>query len=369
MASITKKGDRKYLIRVSKGTGKGRTYDNRVFRGTLADARTLARQMESDMDGGIRKQSHLLFEDYLRLWLAAIAPKVAPRTLDGYEGYITRYALKPLAKFKLADIRNFHIQQIYLSIGKAPGTVRQLHASLNACFAYAIRREYIRQNPCRHLDLPQREHRDIEVLTADEIARFTDIAGGMRNGLIFMFALQTGMRPEEYLALRWSDISGRDISIQQAVQFNRKGGGYYFKALKTQRSRRRIDVSESLRQLLQAHKIEQNLHRLAMKSTWFHHGLVFPNEIGRPFAINNLTRRHLKPILDKCDFPKHVTLYSLRHTCATMLLLAGVNPKVVADRLGHSSVVITLDTYSHVLPSLQADATELINQAMRMKAV
>jgi integrase len=153
------------------------------------------------------------------------------------------------------------------------------------------------------------------------------------------------------------------------VQFNRKGGGYYFKALKTQRSRRRIDVSESLRQLLQAHKIEQNMHRLAMRGTWFDHGLVFPNEIGRPFAINNLTRRHLKPILDKCDFPKHVTLYSLRHTCATMLLLAGVNPKVVADRLGHSSVVITLDTYSHVLPSLQADATELINQAMRMKAV
>jgi integrase len=318
------------------------------------------------MDSGLRRESQLLFADYLELWLAAIAPKLAPRTLDGYEGYIKRYALKPLAKFKLAEIRNHHIQQIYLSIGKAPGTVRQLHASLNACFAWAVRREYIRQSPCKNVDLPAREHRDIEVLTSDEIARFTDVACSMQNGLIFMFALQTGMRPEEYLALRWSDITGRDISIQQAVQFNRKGGGYYFKALKTQRSRRRIDVSESLARRLHEHRIEQNIHRLAMRGTWFDHGLVFPNEIGRPFAINNLTRRYLAPILEKCDFPKHVTLYSLRHTCATMLLLAGVNPKVVADRLGHSSVVITLDTYSHVLPSLQADATELINKAMRM---
>src|SRR5436190_4446350 len=369
MASITKKGERKYLIRVSKGTGKGRTFVNKIFRGTLADARAESRRQETLLDQGLRPQSVLKFEAYFELWLKAITPKVAPRTLDGYDGYIRRYALTRLSKLKLAEIRNFHIQEIYLATGKAPGTVRQLHASLNACFSYAVKREYIRTNPCKNTDLPQRERRDMQVLDPKEAAAFISWCQTMPRGLIFEFALLTGMRPEEYLALRWSDISGCEISIQQAVQFNRGGGGYYFKDLKTARSRRRISISESVRKRLHDHKIEQNIHRLAMKGTWFDHGLVFANEIGRPFAINNLTRRYLKPILDKCSFDKHLTLYSLRHSCATLLMMQGINTKIIADRLGHSSTVITMDVYSHVLPGLQDDATNALDNILRKNAI
>lgn len=365
MAHIKKVGPGKYLIRVSKGSRKARTWINKTFHGTLAEARAHARKQETLLDRGFVPQSALTFEEYFTLWLKSIAPRVAPRTLDGYEGYIRRYALQHLRGRQLVAIRPEHIQKICVGIGKSPGTVRQLHASLNACFSWAVRREYLRTNPCRNPDLPRRDAIAKPILDEAEAARFMEICRSSKNGLIFIFALQTGMRPEEYLALRWRDISGCDVSIQQAVQFQRKGGGFYFKELKTQRSRRRIDISERLRGWLVEHRREQNEHRLRMKGTWANYDLVFPNEIGGPFPTNNLTRRYLAPILNECGFDKRISLYSLRHTCATLLLMMGENPKTVADRLGHSSVVLTLNTYSHVLPHIQAEATKKLDRLLR----
>lgn len=365
MAQIKKLADRKYLIRASKGTGSGRTFDNKVFRGTLKDARTEARKMETALDSGFMPQSRLTFDEYFKLWIKAVTPKLAPRTVDGYEGYIKRYALKSLKRFRLSDIKPHHIQRIYLETDKSPGTVRQLHASLNACFSWAVKREYIHRNPCKNADLPRMSKRPMIVLTEREAALLITTARTMRNGIIFEFALETGMRPEEYLGLRWSDVEGSEISIQQVVQYNRSGGGYYFDKPKTAKGRRRLSITAGLERLLKRHRIEQLGHRMKMKGTWFDHDLVFPNEIGRPFAINNLTRRYFAPILDKCGLGKHITLYSLRHSCATLLLMQGTNPKIVADRLGHSSVVMTLDTYSHVLPHIQDEATKTLDKVIR----
>lgn len=368
MAQIKKLADGKYLIRASKGTGSGRTYDNKVFRGTLKDARTEARKMETALDSGFMPQSRLTFDEYFKLWIKAVTPKLAPRTVDGYEGYIKRYALKKLGRLRLADIRSHHIQRIYLDTDKSPSTVRQLHASLNACFSWAVKREYIPTNPCRHVDLPRKQKREIAVMTLKETERFTQVCREMPNGIIFAFALETGMRPEEYLALRWSDLNDRNISVQQIVQFNRKGGGFYFGEPKTEKSRRMISISESLRQWLITHRLKQNEHRMAMKGTWYDLGLIFPDTIGRPLPLPNLTRRYFAPILEKCGFDKHFRLYSLRHSCATLLMMAGHNAKIVADRLGHSSTAMTMDVYSHVLPHIQDEATKTMEKIMKVKA-
>src|SRR6185369_4536720 len=122
-------------------------------------------------------------------------------------------------------------------------TVRNLHASLNAFFSWCVRRGDIKSNPCKHTDRPQKTRPEIQVLTEDEVWTFTEVCKQMPNGVIFEFALETGMRPEEYTALRWKDISGRDVSVAQVVQFNRKGGGYYFATPKTAKSRRMISIS------------------------------------------------------------------------------------------------------------------------------
>lgn len=369
MANITKKADGKYLIRVSKGSGKGRRYINKTFRGTLKQAREHAREIETLQDSGFAHGSIFTFGEYFEMWIKAIKPSIAPRTLDGYEGSIRRYALEQLREVRLSDIRSHHIQRIYLALTHlSPTTVRNLHAGLRTCFAYAAKRDYIRLNPCRrgHVDLPAKSQKEIVVMDDAEAWKFVDLCQRMPNGLVFDFALETGMRPEEYLALRWADITGNDVSVRQAVQFNRSGGGYYFKEVKTAAGRRRIPISEHLRKRLFGHRHEQNIHRLAMKGTWFDHGLVFANEIGRPFPINNLTRRYLTPILAECGFDKHITLYALRHTMATLLLLAGVNVKIVSERLGHASIAITLDTYSHILPGMQETATNAMDNVLRM---
>jgi integrase len=372
MASITKIGDGKYFVRASKGTGKNRRFINETVRGTLKDAKKVARQKETLLDLGYTPDEiTLTFEKYFEKWLKAIKSKVAPRTFEDYKENIERYALDVLRPLKLADIKPLHIQNIYdkmLERGLGPTTVRNLHAPLNACFTHAVKKEYTRKNPCKNSDLPQKSVKPKEVLSIDEAPVFVEHCEKSKNGIIFEFGLETGMRPEEYLALRWRDIDFQHntASVNQVVVFARSGGGYTFEKCKTKKSRRLIPLSSDLRNRLMDHRRAQNEWRMQLKVSYLAHDLVFANEIGGPYAINNITRRYFKPILDKCAFGKHLTLYSLRHSCATILLIQGENPKVVADRLGHSSVVITLDTYSHVLPHIQEAATAKMDNVLRL---
>ncbi len=365
MAQIKKLGDRRYLIRASKGTGRNRVYDNKVFDGTLAEAREESRDMEILLAKG--RLAGVRFEKCFELWLAAVKPRLAPRTLDGYDGSIRRYALDSLRTVKLGRIERGDVQKVYDDCGKSSTTIANLHASLNAFFSWCVRRGDIKANPCKHTDRPKKSRNEIYVLDLDEAFRFIGHCQTMPNGVIFEFALETGMRPEEYLALRWRDLTGNTVSIQQVVQHNMKGGGYYFATPKTNRSRRTVPISDELRQRLIRHRREQNEHRLKMKGTWFNHDLIFANEIGRPFQLTNIIRRYFRPITDKCELEQRITLYSLRHSCATLLLLEGENPKVVADRLGHASVTQTLDTYSHVIEGIQDRATEKMNRVLRRK--
>jgi integrase len=257
-----------------------------------------------------------------------------------------------------------------------------LKAALNALFNYAVKKEYKKTNPCKNCDLPQKDEKEKIILDFDEAKRFTEVCQTAKNGLVFELALETGMRPEEYLALRWRDVDFRNnaASVRQIVSFHRRaGGGFYFAEPKTKKSRRLIPISLDLRERLVEHRRRQNEHRLASKISYAPLDLVFANEAGNPYEMTNLIRRYFKPILRTLGFIvkgknqkdeqviKNITLYSLRHSCASILLMAGENPKVVSERLGHSSVVITLDTYSHILPTMQATATNKMDNVLRFK--
>jgi integrase len=372
MASIVKKGERKYLIRVSKGTGNDRMFLNKTFRGTLADARAEGRRLETLVDSDHSPlEITLTVEKAVEFWLGAVKPKIADRTHNGYQEYLRRYLLATVGRKLLADVKTYHIQTIYIDLSTrlSATTVRNLHRVLTAFFGYMVRKQYLKQDPSKGVDLPAKHRKEMTVLTEAEAARLIEACQTARNGAVFYFALETGMRPEEYLALRWRDIDFQKntVSVDRAVSFYRQGGGFYFTEPKTAKSRRLIQISGNLRNRLMEHRREQNEQRLASKLSYEALDLVFANEVGRPFAINNLTRRYLAPILTGLDLGKHITLYSLRHSCATLLLMLGENPKVVADRLGHSSVTLTLDTYSHVLPHIQEAATAKLDNVLRMK--
>jgi integrase len=195
-------------------------------------------------------------------------------------------------------------------------------------------------------------HKEYRVLSPEEAARFLKVAATKPHGLIFELALWTGMRPEEYLALQWSDIdlSKGTARIRRALVRHKKT--VQFEEPKTARSRRTVYLPQPIAQKLKAHKRKQGAEKLKFKGTWGPYDLVFCSVEGTPLSIPNLTYRYFRPILTAAGLPQ-IRLYDLRHSCATLLLVADENPKVVSERLGHSTVVLTLDTYSHVIPTMQ----------------
>ncbi|HKO45153.1 MAG TPA: site-specific integrase [Pyrinomonadaceae bacterium] len=154
-------------------------------------------------------------------------------------------------------------------------------------------------------------------------------------------------------------------TVQRTLCWRRqKGGGWYFGEPKTSQSRRTVPLPSSIVRELGRHKVRQATTRLRKGAKYQLVDLVFATETGRPLHSENLATRNFRVIRDRAKLPAWITPYSLRHTCATLLLLAGENPKVVSERLGHSSVVMTLDTYSHVLPCMQQAATEKLEKML-----
>ncbi|HZS04143.1 MAG TPA: site-specific integrase [Blastocatellia bacterium] len=140
--------------------------------------------------------------------------------------------------------------------------------------------------------------------------------------------------------------------------------GWDFEETKTPQSRRTIPLPASVMAELREHRRKQNEERLKMGDEWQQFDLVFTSESGTPVRPENLRRRHFKPALRRAGLPEAVRLYDLRHTCATLLLAAGKNPKVVSERLGHASITLTLDLYSHVLPSMQQGASDKLEKML-----
>ena len=185
----------------------------------------------------------------------------------------------------------------------------------------------------------------------------------MPHGLIFEFALLTGMRPEEYLAMQWSDVGLNSGAAQIRRALVRHKKSWSFEEPKTARSRRTVYLPAPLMQKLAAHKRSQAEARLKLGPVWKAFDLVFCSDEGTPLTISNITYRYFRPILTKAKLPR-IRLYDLRHSCATLLLIAEENPKVVSERLGHSTIVLTLDTYSHVLPTMQQRATARLERLL-----
>jgi integrase len=172
------------------------------------------------------------------------------------------------------------------------------------------------------------------------------------------------MRPEEYLGLRWNDVNldSRIVTVRKVLVWIRHRG-FKFAEPKTPKSRRSIPIPGDLVAKLKAHRRRQLEHRMHLGTAYADLNLVFANEIGNPIHYRNLTQRHYEIILKAVDLHRDgFVLYSLRHTCATLLLAAGENPKVVSERPGHSTVRMTLDTYRHVLPDMQRSATEKLSK-------
>ena len=243
--------------------------------------------------------------------------------------------------------------------GLSARSVRYIHAVLSSAFKQAVRWHMLARNPCEAVELPRMAQREMQAFSPEEATRFLKAAAEDKHAVLFTFALATGMRSEEYLALRWSDVDlqkGTATVVRTLIW--RKGGEWYFGEPKTSRSRRTVPLPASVLRTLTEHKRNQAAQRLKAGADYQNNELVFAMRDGRPILLRTLDRRHFKPTLRRAKLSESFRLYDLRHSCATLLLAANEHPKVVSERLGHASITLTLDTYSHVLPSMQQAASE-----------
>lgn len=370
---IIKRGDKTWIVRIFQGRDENgkRRYVNKTIHGTKKNAEKYLTAKLRDKDLGINiEPASESLDKYLEKWLESVVrSRVREATFDDYKYLLDRYVSPTLGAIKLCDIRSIDIQKVYgdmLSEKELSArTVRMTHAVLSSAMKQAVRWHMLQRNPCDFVDLPRMARKEMQALSPEEAGRFLDAARADKLGIVLSFALATGMRPEEYLALKWSDLDlhAGNATVRRTLIW-RKGGGWYFGEPKTSRSRRTIPIPKSLVSELADHRRKQAESRLKKGADYQNNDLVFASGEGTPIILRNLVRRHFQPVLIRAKLSPTFRLYDLRHSCATLLLSAGENPKVVSERLGHASIVLTLDTYSHVLPSMQQAATEKLERIL-----
>lgn len=181
--------------------------------------------------------------------------------------------------------------------------------------------------------------------------------------IAFLLAVVTGMRKGEILGLRWEDIDEEHRVIRVQRQLTGSGQHKQMSAPKTERSRRAIAIGDEVITALRAHRRLQADQKSARGDRWVESGLVVTTSRGTPVDPRNLLTQFKKQMV-VAQLPETTTLHDLRHSHATMLLRNNVHPKIVSERLGHSTIIITLDTYSHVLPTMQAEAAQITDHML-----
>lgn len=368
---IIKRGENIWYVRIFLGrdvNGKRKSF-NKTIHGTRKDAQKYltAKLREKDL-GVFIEPSAMSLDDFLNRWLEEVAQyKLRARTFETYEALLKRHVRNKLGAKKICDLQAFEIQKLYNEMkkdGYSAKTIRHVHNVFSSALKQAIKWKMLMHNPCDICELPRLEKKEMKYLSPEETAKFLEVAKEDKFYIILLIAIETGMRPEEYFGLQWKDVDlhKKTLSVRRALVL-RKGGGFIFTEPKTKQSRRSIPISQTVVELLKKHRKAQLEERIANAKRYQDFDLVFASEIGTPIQHQNFTRRHFKPIRDKADVTK-IRLYDLRHTTATLLLSSGENPKVVSERLGHASIVLTLDTYSHVLPTMQKDATEKMEKLL-----
>jgi integrase len=270
-----------------------------------------------------------------------------------------------VGSIRLAALSAQQVQALYadrLAAGLSTSTVHHLHATLHKALKDAERLRQVARNVSTLVNVPRMAESEIHPLTREEARRFLDVALGDRLFALYALALASGMRQSEILGLQWPELDLDGALVQVRWQLKHEEGQWVWKPPKTRRSRRQIALAPTIVAALRAHQTAQAEERRRIGSPGEDHELVFCTRRGRPLASRNIYRA-FHGLLEKAGI-RRVRFHDLRHTAATLLLASRVNPKVVSEMLGHATVAITLDIYSHVLPDMQQDAAATLERVL-----
>jgi len=324
---------------------------------------TFQRQLEQGTPAVADK---LTVSRYLHDWLEGCRPPALEySTWKGYEQYVRLHLIPAFGTTKLVQLTPQQLQKLYtdkLAQGKSTTTVRHIHACLHRALEDALRFGLVQRNVADLVKAPQMAKHPMQVFTPEQARKFLEVAKGNRLEAFYVLALNTGMRLGELLGLKWRDVDLEAGTVQIQTSLKKAVSGHALGKTKTTGSRRKVMLTPTAIAALRAHRARQLEERL-QSPAWYDYDLVFTNSIGNTLCPTNVYRRGFKPLLRQAGLPM-IRLHDTRHTAATLLLLSGIHPKVVSEMLGHSSINITLNLYSHVLPDMQASAASAMERLL-----
>lgn len=346
---------------------------NRVYKtvkGTKKEATALMRKMMVDMDNGMAvRKSNKKISDWLDEWLELYLPNIEETTRIGYKTKIKNYIKPALGDIYVQSLRTQHVQKMVndmIARGLSPKNIRDTYNNINAAMKKALVLRMIPFNPCEGVVLPKLKKYKADVYDVNMMHHILDIAKDTDMYLPLLLCTTAGLRRGELLALRWEDIDFHKKLLKIRRNMVRGEDDYIIKAPKSEAGIRDICVGDEVIAYLNKEKIRYMTDMMAYGRGFQDLGFVIRQEDGSPIRPDSMTRKWRR-FLEANSLPS-IRFHDLRHSNATALIQAGVNPRVVQQRLGHSDVQITLNTYTHVLPEMDAEAAEKIDCIILKKA-
>jgi len=336
--------------------------------------RVRAKLVHEINQGTFFKPSTTPFGTYLDDWLAQTGDRLSAKSRERTRSIIDKHLKPALGHHPLAELRPLHIQQYYTEAltaareGRnplAPATVLKHHRVIFRSLRQAVRWQLLARNPAEAVEPPKATRREMLALDPAQTATLLAATDGDRLHAPILLAISTGMRRGEILGLRWADIDmdAGTIDVRQTIE--ETGAGIAFKAPKTTKSRRTLPIGATAVAALRRHQAQQGEAKPAAGAGRQDDDLVFARPDGSPWSPAAFSLAFMRLVRATDNLPR-IRFHDLRHTHASQLLAQGVHPKVVSERLGHASIAITMDTYSHVLPGLQEDAVRQFD--LKLKA-
>ncbi len=292
---------------------------------------------------------------YLMNWLAGAEPALRPRTRDSYRQIVHSHLLPLLGAIQLSRLGPQQLQRAYRELsdrGLSTKTVSNVHGVLHKALDQAYRWRLIPSNVADLVDPPRVARHEMKALTPDEARKVLEAAAGDPLEALYRVAITAGLRQGELLALRWQavDLVAGTLRVVATLE-QRHGHEPVIAQPKTARSRRQVQLGQAAVDALRQ-------HRQAQPGI----GFVFARPDGRPLSMSIVGKAWAR-LNERAGVPQ-VRFHDLRHTAATLMLSRGVHPKIVSEMLGHATIAITLDTYSHVLPMMQREAAAAMDELL-----
>jgi integrase len=299
------------------------------------------------------------------LAIDSVRDTVRRRTYERYESIVRVHLTPAIGKVKLKTLTPDHVRGLYrkkLDGGLAPRTVLHIHRTLSKALKQATDDGLIPRNAAALVKPPRPRREEIRPLNRDQVRALLEAVREDRLEALYVATVIAGLRRGELQGLQWEDLDLEAGALQVRRTLSEPRSGYIFEAPKSGKGRN-IRLTQRARTALREHRKRQLEEKKRLGTLWQENGLVFPSSVGTPLLGGNLNRA-FKALLKRASLPQSFRFHDLRHTCATLLLKQGVNPKFVQELLGHADISLTLNVYSHVLPDMGDIAAGAMDDAL-----